>query len=40
MKALITLADPEAAQRDVQARALAAVLDDPVIDRDVPAIRA
>lgn len=31
-KALITLEDPHAAQRDVQARALAAVLADPVID--------
>lgn len=37
-KALITLAEPDAAQRDVQARALAAVLADPVIDRDVPPI--
>lgn len=31
-KALVTLADPDAAQRDVQARALAAVLADPIVD--------
>lgn len=31
-KALVTLADPSAAQRDVQARALAAVIADPVVE--------